>query len=128
MRKFIIGLALASSCSVASAQVIHHHYYNRHGDGRVALGVLGGIAIASALNNRYIPPPVVYSQPGWIGPPPVVYSSPPIVYSPPVQYVAPPVAPPASIASVLDTCRITVYNPHMNRNEEVSVTCRRNYQ
>jgi len=127
-KKIIIGIFAIALSSSALAQ-LSIHYHHRHDNSRAILGVLGGIAIASALAPRVIGgvntfsvihqpiPTVVQSQ---VIQPPIVYSIAPVYHQPPVVYSSP------VINTQLDNCTMSVYNPYMNRNENVIVTCMRN--
>ena len=109
MRKFILGtiLATAVATAVASANAggyPHYHYGHRHyhhNNGQVALGIIGGAIIASAIANqqRQI---VVTQQP-------VVSPIPPIITSQPMV--------------TQGNCLVNIYNPYMQRYENVVVTC-----
>lgn len=72
----------------------HHHYHNNHA-GKVALGILGGVVIASAIQNANRQVIVTQPQP---------------VYTP-------------QVAIQSGNCLVNIYNPYMNRYENVVVSC-----
>lgn len=138
-KKIIVGIFAITLCSSAFAQ-LSIHYHHRHDNSRAILGVLGGIAIASALTPRYynyprviggvstfsVHSPIIQSpviQPHVVHSPMIqpsmVYSTAPVI-QPPLVYSSP------VINTQLDNCTMSVYNPYMNRNENVIVTCMRN--
>jgi hypothetical protein len=117
MRKLIAAVCLVAT-STSYAHNNHHNHHNHHD--RLHMGILGGIVLGSALANRHYH----YQTPGVIGTlPPVTYVNPPVIHAPSVY-----VTPSHSHNPMLDSCIITVYNPYMNRNEEVNVVCRKTYQ
>ena len=106
MRKFILGTILATAVASANAGGYPHYHYghrHHHNNGHVAMGIIGGAIIASAIANqqRQI---VVTQQP-------VVTS----VVPQPIITPQPMVTP--------GNCLINIYNPYMQRYENVVVTC-----
>ena len=104
MRKFILGTILATAVASANAGGYpHYHYGHRHyhhNNGQVALGIIGGAIIASAIANQQRQ----------------------ILVTP--QIVSPPVVTPIPQPMVTQgNCLVNIYNPYMQRYENVVVTC-----
>ena len=103
MRKFLASILVAAAASPVFAGGYphyhyghrhHHHYHNNHA-GKVALGILGGVVIASAIQNANRP---------------VVVTQPQTIYTP-------------QIAVQPGNCLVNIFNPYMNRYENVVVAC-----
>lgn len=108
MRKILASILVAAAASPVLAggyphyhyghghRHHHHHYHNNHA-GKVALGILGGVVIASAIQNANRP---------------VVVTQPQTIYTP-------------QIAVQPSNCLVNIFNPYMNRYENVVVACDR---
>lgn len=120
--KKIISTAIVATLGVSTTNV------HANDDQKIALGILGGIILGSAMNNRY-----VVSNTGVVTHTTVVpnvfggvaqvqnhyYSMPPQVHYRP--------APPVFTAPVatLSQCNLSVHNPYTGRSEVVVVNCYR---
>jgi len=103
MRKILASIIVAAAASPVFAGGYphyhyghrhHHHYHNNHA-GKIALGVLGGVVIASAIANQQRQ---------------VIVTQPQTVYTP-------------QIAVQPGNCLVNIFNPYMNRYENVVVAC-----
>lgn len=99
MRKFILGTLLATAMTSASAggySHYHHGHRHHHNNGNVVLGIIGGAIIAQAIANQQRQ--IVVQQPiiTSVIPQPMVTQS---------------------------NCLVNIYNPYMQRYENVVVTC-----
>jgi hypothetical protein len=112
MRKFILGTILATAVATVTASANaggypHYHYGPRHyhhNNGQIAMGIIGGAIIASAIANQQrqiVVTPQIVS--------PIV--SPQIVSPIPQPMVT------------QGNCLVNIYNPYMQRYENVVVTC-----
>ena len=100
MRKFILGTLLATAMTSASAGGYSHYHYghrhHHHNNGNVVLGIIGGAIIAQAIANQQRQ--IVVQQP-------IVTS---VIPQPMVTQ---------------SNCLVNIYNPYMQRYENVVVTC-----
>lgn len=111
MRKFILGTILATAAATAMTSANaggypHYHYghghrHYHHNNGHVALGIIGGAIIASAIANQQrqivVTPQIVSPIPQ-----PIITPQPMVTQG---------------------NCLINIYNPYMQRYENVVVTC-----